>query len=394
MTVRALLEPILGFATANGSDDSPHGMNGQETVWMVHLSGWQPGWGDLPDGIRQLQVDATDHCAGRLSRRQLDGWIARMQKSGHNLPAASLETSLQAHTAANTVWQWGSDGRWRLDLSRPRIMGIVNVTHDSFSGDGTKTVERAIIRGLEMAADGADILDVGGESTRPGSQQVTDAEELSRVVPVVRGLSDKLSIPISIDSSKPAVIAAALDAGAAIINDVTALRGVEEGKNMHETMALLAKSDCPVILMHMLGKPATMQDDPEYGDVLSQVYDFLARRIAFCVTNGIARERLLVDTGIGFGKTAGHNLELLRRQRVFRGLGVPILLGVSRKRIVGTLTGEATPAKRDVGSHMLAALGYFTGAQIFRVHDVKGASQALSVANGWWYGLNGAANNG
>ncbi|MBF0454751.1 MAG: dihydropteroate synthase [Magnetococcales bacterium] len=270
-------------------------------------------------------------------------------------------------------------------------MGIVNVTPDSFSKDGTQTVERAIAQGLEMARQGADLLDIGGESTRPGADEVGVEEELARVVPVVEALSKQLTIPLSIDSSKPAVMVAALAAGAALINDVTALRGMEKAEKKGDGyLAQLVRSDVPIILMHMQGSPATMQQAPHYGDVISQVYRFLAQRIAFCVANGIDKQRIIVDPGIGFGKTANHNLALLRRQRILRGLGAPLLLGLSRKQIVGTLSQESEPQQRDASSHLLAALGYLAGAQIFRVHDVRGAKQALRVARGWWMGLEGA----
>ncbi|MBF0460063.1 MAG: dihydropteroate synthase [Magnetococcales bacterium] len=258
-------------------------------------------------------------------------------------------------------------------------MGIINVTPDSFSGDGLdRSVQAAVAQGVRMAAEGADILDVGGESTRPGAALVPVEEELQRVIPVVQALRQAVDLPISVDTSKSEVMQAALAAGAALINDVTALRG--EGRFVQE---VLAQRTEPVVLMHMQGVPATMQGNPVYRDVLADVYGFLAERVRWCVANGIARSRLIVDPGIGFGKNQRHNWALVRHLRLFRGLGLPILLGVSRKRLVGAMLGETVAEQRDVGSHVLAALGVLNGAQIVRVHDVAGARQAVAVAQGW-----------
>ncbi|MBF0214864.1 MAG: dihydropteroate synthase [Magnetococcales bacterium] len=267
-------------------------------------------------------------------------------------------------------------------------MGIVNVTPDSFSGDGLAGNHQAAIdQGLAMADAGADLLDVGGESTRPGARPVSENEELNRVVPVIRELAAVLPIPVAVDSSKPAVMRAALEAGAALINDVSALRGPatahddpEPAEACHATAELLAASRTPAVLMHMQNAPATMQQAPRYDDVVTEVYDFLARRIDFCRARGMAEDRLIGDPGIGFGKTSLHNLALLRRRRVFRGLGVPLLLGFSRKRLLGELTGLAEPRQRDQAGHLLTMLA---DAAIVRVHDVAGARQALEIASGF-----------
>ncbi|MBF0383751.1 MAG: dihydropteroate synthase [Magnetococcales bacterium] len=272
-------------------------------------------------------------------------------------------------------------------------MGIINVTQDSFSGDGT-TVDKAIAQGLQMAKQGADILDIGGESTRPGASKVDVDQELAQVIPVIKALVDKIDIPISIDTSKPEVMAASLGAGAAIINDVSALRGLEKSKKAEESLKILANSDCPIILMHMQGEPATMQNAPSYSDVMLQVYSFLEQRIEFCLANGIAKERIIVDPGIGFGKTPEHNRTLMTQQRILRGLGVPVLLGLSRKSIVGHLSGVSRPEQRDNSSNLLAALGYLAGADIFRVHDVRGACEALLVAKGWFKGMESTQKHG
>ncbi|MBF0136880.1 MAG: dihydropteroate synthase [Magnetococcales bacterium] len=257
-------------------------------------------------------------------------------------------------------------------------MGVVNVTPDSFSDGGLHVdPEAAVAHGMALAHAGAHILDVGGESTRPGAKPIPEAEELQRVIPVIRALADAVNVPISVDTSKASVMAAAMEAGAAMINDVTALQGDPEA------VKILAHTSHPIVLMHMQGLPFTMQHNPHYRHVVTEVYDFLEQRIHFCQKHGIGLERLIVDPGIGFGKTASHNLELIRHLRVFYGLGVPLLLGVSRKQIVGVLTGESHPAARDPGSQVLAALGMLSGAHILRVHDVAGTHQSLAVAHGW-----------
>ncbi|MBF0152899.1 MAG: dihydropteroate synthase [Magnetococcales bacterium] len=257
-------------------------------------------------------------------------------------------------------------------------MGVINATPDSFSDGGRyPDLEAAVAHGVAMAHAGAQILDVGGESTRPGAEPVAEAEELRRVIPVIQALVKSVNVPISVDTSKAAVMAAAIEAGAAMINDVTALRGDPDAVHV------LANATHPIVLMHMQGLPSTMQRNPGYRHVVADVYAFLEQRIHFCQKHGIGLDRLIVDPGIGFGKTTPHNLELIRRLRVFHGLGVPLLLGVSRKQIVGVLTGEERPPARDPGSQLLAALGALSGAHILRVHDVAGTRQSLAVAYGW-----------
>jgi dihydropteroate synthase len=252
-------------------------------------------------------------------------------------------------------------------------MGIVNVTPDSFSDGGLfLDPKAAIAHGRELIAEGADILDVGGESTRPGAAPVPAGEERERTAPVVAALAGA-GAALSIDTSKAEVASAALDAGAAIVNDVTALRGDPELAD------LCAERECTVVLMHMLGTPRTMQDDPRYDDVVDDVRSFLAERIEHAVSRGIAEERIWIDPGIGFGKTVDHNLELLRRLDEFRTLGRPILIGTSRKSFIGSVTG------RDVGERLggtIASnvLAYTRGAEVFRVHDVAPVRDALRVA--------------
>jgi dihydropteroate synthase len=254
-----------------------------------------------------------------------------------------------------------------------RLMGIVNVTPDSFSDGGQFLApERAIAHARELVADGADLLDIGGESTRPGARGVSAEEELGRVAPVLAGLGD-IDLPISIDTSKAPVAEAALAAGAQIVNDVTALRS-------DPTMAALcADRECGVVLMHMKGTPRTMQENPTYDDVVDEVKAFLAQRIEFAVGRGIRQERIWVDPGIGFGKTTRHNLELLRRLGELRGLGRPVVVGASRKRFLGTLTGRDAD-DRIGGTIASNVLAMKAGAEVLRVHDVAAMRQAMIVA--------------
>src|SRR6266540_3394295 len=251
-----------------------------------------------------------------------------------------------------------------------QIMGIVNVTPDSFSDGGLfLDPERAIEHARRLAADGADLLDVGGESTRPGARAVSADEELERVVPVLEGLAD-LGVPISIDTSKVAVATRALDAGAVIVNDVTALR------TEPELAALCAERDCGVVLMHMQGTPRTMQENPTYDDVVDDVKAFLAERIEFAVGEGVDEGRIWIDPGIGFGKTAEHNLELHRRLGELVELGRPIAFGSSRKSFIGKLTG-AEVHQRLGGTIASNVIAYANGARMLRVHDVGPMREAL-----------------
>jgi dihydropteroate synthase len=254
-----------------------------------------------------------------------------------------------------------------------RIMGIVNVTPDSFSDGGEfLDAERAIAHGRELVEEGADFVDVGGESTRPGAEAVTVEEELRRTAPVVDALSSA-GFSVSIDTSKVAVARAALDAGAAMVNDVTALRGEPE------LAGLCAQRDCEVVLMHMLGDPRTMQENPVYEDVVDDIKAFLAERIEFAVAEGIDEERIWIDPGIGFGKTVEHNLELHRRLGELAELGRPIAFGSSRKSFIGKLTG-AEVDQRLGGSIASNVIAYANGASMLRVHDVAPLRQALTVA--------------
>ncbi|HKN78621.1 MAG TPA: dihydropteroate synthase [Lysobacter sp.] len=260
-----------------------------------------------------------------------------------------------------------------LRLDRARVMGIVNVTPDSFSDGGEHaTTEAAIAHGVQLAEEGADVLDIGGESTRPGAADVPIEEELRRVIPVIEGLVQATSLPISIDTSKPEVMRAAVAAGAGMINDVYGLR--REG-----ALDAAASLGVPVVLMHMLGEPRSMQEAPQYDDVVADVHRFLAERIFAAEMAGIAKARIVVDPGFGFGKNSAHNLALLARLNKLVELGVPVLAGLSRKRTIGEITGRDDPHERvhgSVAAHLIAAQN---GARILRVHDVAATVDALKV---------------
>lgn len=259
------------------------------------------------------------------------------------------------------------------DLAFPCVMGVLNVTPDSFSDGGLFVHPEAALRqGLAMAAEGAAIVDVGGESTRPGSDPVSVEQELARVLPVVEALEGRVAARISVDTSKAEVARRVLAAGAVIVNDVTALRGDPR------MVDLVAEAGCPVCLMHMLGAPKTMQEDPRYDDVVDEVLGFLEERLAFAVGRGVREEQVLLDPGIGFGKTLHHNLLLLRHLDRFVALGRPVVLGTSRKRFLGAIL-EAEPQDRLFGTVATTVMGALSGAAVFRVHDVRPNVEALRV---------------
>lgn len=275
---------------------------------------------------------------------------------------------LRPENAPAPVWQCG---RYRLEFARPAIMAIINVTPDSFSGDGVSGSVEAAMRRAELAlAEGAAILDVGGESTRPGSAPATLADELARVIPVVRALAG-FGVPISVDTTKPEVMAAAIDAGASIINDINALR--EPG-----AVEALAASDAGVCLMHMQGQPRDMQRAPQYEDVVASVEAFLNERVAVLRDAGVGPERISLDPGFGFGKTLAHNLALFRALPQFVAQGLPVLVGVSRKTMLGEITGRPVDA-RDVATAAASLLAAQHGAAILRVHDVASTRDALAM---------------
>jgi dihydropteroate synthase len=259
-----------------------------------------------------------------------------------------------------------------LDLSTPVVMGVLNVTPDSFSDGGRfLSLAAAIEQGLRLAAEGAALIDVGGESTRPGAAPVSVAEELARVVPVVRALSERTTAVISVDTSKPQVMQAAAAAGAGLINDVRALR--EPG-----ALAAARASGCAVCLMHMQGEPGTMQQAPSYRDVLAEVQAFLGERVDACLAAGLQPDQLLIDPGFGFGKTFEHNLTLLRGLAELARADVPLAVGLSRKALLGKLTGRAAH-ERLYGSVALAVIAALHGARLIRAHDVAATVDALKV---------------
>ncbi|MGD8378033.1 MAG: dihydropteroate synthase [Gammaproteobacteria bacterium] len=264
-------------------------------------------------------------------------------------------------------------GGFGLDLSRPRVMGVLNVTPDSFSDGGRFLDTAAAIRRVrEMVAEGADIIDIGGESTRPGAEPVPVEQELERVLPVIRAIAPECRVPISVDTSKPEVMRAAVEAGASLINDVYGLR-------MPGAPEAAAACGVPVCIMHMQGEPRTMQANPQYADVVADVSKFLGERVNVAIDAGVSRDNILLDPGFGFGKSVDHNLELLARLGELRALGRPLLVGLSRKSLIGKLTG-APADQRLPGSLALAVLAASAGAAIVRVHDVAATVQALTVA--------------
>lgn len=264
-------------------------------------------------------------------------------------------------------------GSFRLDLSRPLVMGIVNVTPDSFSDGGRHLLhDSAIAHAQQLIAEGADILDIGGESTRPGAQMVSFQQELDRVLPVIEGLRG-VAVPLSIDTCKAEVMRAALAAGIHMVNDIDALQ-------QPEALAAVVASDAAVCLMHKQGQPQTMQFEPHYQDVLLEVMDFLRARITAAETVGVARNRIVVDPGFGFGKTLAHNLTLLRNLDKFSVLGVPLLAGLSRKSMLGALTGRDI-GHRESASVAAALIAVQRGAGIVRVHDVRATCDALKIWN-------------
>lgn len=267
-----------------------------------------------------------------------------------------------------------------LPMGRPQIMGILNVTPDSFSDGGRFLApDAALAQARAMVADGADVLDIGGESTRPGAAEVEIDDEIARTAPVIAALqSGGLAVPVSIDTRKGKVAEAALAAGALIVNDVAAM-GFDPA-----IAGVAARAGAPLILMHSIKTPATMQDNPHYDDVLLDVYDFLAARITQAVAAGIPLARIMVDPGIGFGKTVAHNLTLIRGLSLLHGLGVPVLLGASRKRFIGTIGAEAQADRRMPGSVAVALAGLAQGMQVTRVHDVAETRQAFRL----WQAIN------
>lgn len=262
----------------------------------------------------------------------------------------------------------------QLDLTHPQVMGILNVTPDSFSDGGEfRALDAAVAQARKMVADGAGIIDVGGESTRPGASVVSVEEEIARVVPVIQAIQQELDIPISIDTSKPEVMRAAVNAGAGLINDVRALQ-------VDGALEAAVECDVPVCLMHSQGTPQTMQNDPQYDDVVTDVIAFLSERINKCEQAGISRDKLILDPGFGFGKRASHNLQLMQSLSKFVEQGLPVLVGVSRKSMIGKLLNVSVE-ERLAASLSLAAISVWQGAKIIRSHDVRETVQAIMMCD-------------
>jgi dihydropteroate synthase len=294
----------------------------------------------------------------------------RAQPFGLRGLAASISAALEHYDAGAPAFHPG------FDLGRgPRVMGILNVTPDSFSDPGDHfDPDVAVKAAWRMVDEGADIIDVGGESTRPGSDRVTAEQEMSRVLPVIRALAGSLPVPISIDTYRASVAAAALEAGAFMVNDVSAFR-------MDPAIAdVVRDAGCPAVLMHMLGEPKTMQDDPVYDDVIEDVFRFFVERLTWAVEQGVPEEHLMVDPGIGFGKTLAHNLELIRRLGTFRSLGRPIVLGASRKRFIGEVLGQPEAKDRVIGTVATSVIGVAHDIDMVRVHDVRENVEAIRMA--------------
>jgi len=286
-------------------------------------------------------------------------------------PAAKHMASPLPPRESPTVWTLGQAQQWLFGSGETRLMGILNVTPDSFSDGGRWTaVSAAIDQAFQLVADGAAVVDIGGESTRPGSLPVEPEEQLRRVLPVVEALAGKLTAPISIDTSSSLVARESLAAGAQIVNDVTGLTGDPE------MAAICASRDCGVIIMHMQGTPLTMQQAPQYENVVAEVADYLNRRTEDLVARGIARERIVIDPGIGFGKTAAHNLDLLSNVAALRALGRPVLIGHSRKRFLQRVLGR--PIEEATSGTIGVAIAVAQqGAELIRVHDVRAVNDAL-----------------
>jgi len=346
---------------------APAGAEGEETWSGLPLAG-QP--------LRFAAVEIVEREGARVTRRLASVGDAFERDWGrHTLQASALMEAITAPRARLAG----------MALETPRIMGIVNVTPDSFSDGGRfSSTQAAIDHALRLAGEGADILDIGGESTRPGADRVPVEEELARVIPVIEGLRPRTQALISIDTRKSGVMRRAAAAGADILNDVSALT------HDPESLGFAATSGLPVILMHAQGDPKTMNDNPQYGDVALDVFDFLEGRIEACVAAGIPRAKLVADPGIGFGKHLHHNVAVMGSLALYHGLGVPILLGASRKKLIDHISDVPQAKDRVPGSLAAALAGVAQGVQIVRVHDVAATRQALAV----WRAANAGSQDG
>ncbi len=332
-------------------------------------------WSGLPVAGQPLRFAAVEVIErdGKTAKRRLSALGDAFERDWgrHTLAASDLIAAIQEPRSRLSG----------LSLERPRIMGIVNVTPDSFSDGGMfSSADAAIDHGLRLVEEGADILDIGGESTRPGAETVPVDEELSRVLPVIEGLRAKTDARISIDTRKAEVMRQAAAAGVDILNDVSALT------YDRDSLAVAAETGLPVILMHAQGDPKTMNDNPEYTDVVLDVFDFLERRITACEAAGIPKSKLVADPGIGFGKHLHHNVAVMAGLSLYHALGVPVLLGASRKKLIDNICDVPSPGDRVPGSLAAVLAGAAQGVQIVRVHDVAATRQALAIWQASLYG--------
>lgn len=324
-------------------------------------------------GDAAVHRDATRGIGEELSllllgtKRVFDEFLAKLRHQGYptlNLLADTVESVLQnsLDVPAPIALKSGKS----LSFELPLVMGILNLTPDSFFDGGRLVgIDAALYDAEKKISDGADILDIGGESTRPGAEKVSEADEIARVVPVVEAIKARFDIPVSVDTTKSEVAKRSLDVGADIINDISAL-------TFDEKMAgVCASYACPVILMHIQGKPENMQENPEYSDTVAEVFDWLSERVGFAAENGIARRNVILDVGIGFGKRLEDNLRLIREHAAFKAFGLPLLVGASRKSMIGAVLGEKDPNERLVGTLATHLTAVQNGADIVRVHDVK-----------------------
>jgi dihydropteroate synthase len=347
MQAKLYLRPI-GLAPAAGADGAALPLAGGWTSFFAYDVAVREGSGVAARA--SITVDAAA------------GWVRR------NEPRLADQAELWRVRLCSPRAPWAG-----LPMDKPHVMAVINVTPDSFSDGGDRfDVGKAIEDGLAMMEAGASLIDVGGESTRPGSDPLSVDEELRRVIPVVEALA-KAGALLSIDTRRARAMQAALDAGAQVVNDITALTGDPS------SLKVVADSKVPVVLMHMQGEPRTMQINPAYDDVALDIYDVLEQRIAACEQAGIRHERIAIDPGIGFGKTVGHNLELLDKLAIYHGLGCAIVLGASRKSFIGRLSRGEPPKQRVPGSLAAAIAGLERGVQIVRVHDVAETMQAIAV---------------
>jgi len=369
------LDTLAGEWSSFGLSGPPDDMRSASFVLLKLY-----GVSRLRNAIECLLGASTSAAVFRVKHDQalLGGAMAQLRALCEDLHAGGLAAVAAGIRSAidnysRTDYALALPGRTMPLAGRPKVMGILNVTPDSFSDGGQHaTTEAAVAHGLRMAAAGAEIIDVGGESTRPGAPTVPVDEEAGRVEPVISALSRNTDVPISVDTSKYEVARRALDAGAVIINDVTALRADPQ------MARLAADRGAPLILMHMQGTPRTMQQAPHYDDLMGEIAEFLRARIEFAAGEGVSHGQIVIDPGIGFGKTPEDNLEVLRRLRELRSLGFPLLVGASRKSTLGLITGSA-PAERVSGSLAAAAAAALNGAHILRVHDVAETLDVLKV---------------